>query len=59
MGEIALKNAKRPILKIKLTGDGDLERLIEIRNNAPDSRLVIDANEGWTEEHYKSYVPKC
>lgn len=58
MGEIALKNAKRPILKIKLTGDGDLERLIEIRNNAPDSRLVIDANEGWTEEHYKSYVPK-
>ena len=58
MGEIALKNANRPILKIKLSGDGDLERLIEIRNNAPESRLVIDANEGWTEEHYKIYVPE-
>ena len=58
MGEIALKNANRPILKIKLTGDGDLERLVEIRKNAPESRLVIDANEGWTPEHYKRYVPE-
>ena len=58
MGDIALKNANRPILKIKLTGDGDLERLIEIRKNAPQSRLVIDANEAWTPEHYQSYVPE-
>lgn len=58
MGDIALKNANRPILKIKLTGDGDLERLIEIRKNAPQSRLVIDANEAWTPEHYQRYVPE-
>ncbi|MBC8259932.1 MAG: dipeptide epimerase [SAR324 cluster bacterium] len=58
MGEIALKNADRPLLKIKLTGDGDLERLLEIRKNAPESRLVIDANEGWTPEHYQRYVPE-
>ena len=58
MGEIALKNANRPILKIKLTGDGDLERLIEIRKNAPESRLVIDANEAWTPEHFQRYVPE-
>ncbi|MED5402399.1 MAG: N-acetyl-D-Glu racemase DgcA [SAR324 cluster bacterium] len=58
MGDIALKNANRPILKIKLTGDGDLERLIEIRKNAPESRLVIDANEAWTPEHYQGYVPE-
>jgi len=58
MGDIALKNANRPILKIKLTGDGDLERLIEIRKNAPESRLVIDANEAWTQEHYQRYVPE-
>jgi len=58
MGDIALKNANRPILKIKLTGDGDLERLIEIRKNAPESRLVIDANEAWTPEHYQRYVPE-
>ena len=58
MGDIALKNANRPILKIKLTGDGDLERLIEIRKNAPESRMVIDANEAWTPEHYQRYVPE-
>jgi len=58
MGDIALKNANRPILKIKLTGNGDLERLIEIRKNAPESRLVIDANEAWTPEHYQRYVPE-
>ncbi len=58
MGDIALKNANRPILKIKLTGDGDLERLIEIRKNAPESRLVIDANEAWSPEHYQRYVPE-
>ena len=58
MGEIALKNSNRPILKIKLTGDGDLERLEAIRKNAPNSRLVIDANEAWTPEHYQRYVPE-
>ena len=58
MGKIAQKNSDRPILKIKLTGDGDLERLKAIRKNAPNSRLVIDANEAWTPEHYQRYVPE-
>ena len=58
MGKIAQKNSDRPILKIKLTGDGDLERLEAIRKNAPNSRLVIDANEAWTPEHYQRYVPE-
>ncbi len=58
MGEAAAKHANRPYLKIKLTGDGDLERLAAISEHAPDSRLVIDANEGWTLEHYRRFVPK-
>ena len=58
MGEIALKNANRPILKIKLTGEGDLERLVAIRKNAPETRLVVDANEAWTPEHFNRYVPE-
>ena len=58
MGEAAAKHAKRPNLKIKLTGDGDLERLAAISENAPDSRLVVDANEGWTPEHYQRFVPE-
>ena len=58
MGEAAAKHAKRPNLKIKLTGDGDLERLAAISENAPNSRLVVDANEGWTLEHYQRFVPE-
>ena len=58
MGEAAAKHASRPYLKIKLTGDGDLERLAVISEKAPNSRLVIDANEGWTPEHYQRFIPK-
>ena len=58
MGEAAVKHARRPILKIKLTGDGDLERLAAISENAPNSRLVVDANEGWTLEHFQRFVPE-
>ena len=58
MGDVALKNAQRPILKIKLTGEGDLERLEAIRKNAPETRLVVDANEAWTPEHFNRYVPE-
>ena len=58
MGDVALKNAQRPILKIKLAGEGDLERLVAIRKNAPETRLVVDANEAWTLEHFNRYVPE-
>ncbi len=58
MGEAAAKHAIRPYLKIKLTGDGDLERLAAISKNAPNSRLIVDANEGWTLEHYQRFVPE-
>jgi L-Ala-D/L-Glu epimerase len=48
MGEAAATNAHRPLLKIKLAGQGDLERVAAIRQNAPNSTLIVDANEGWT-----------
>jgi len=48
MGETARQNAQRPLLKIKLAGDGDLERVAAIRQNAPNATLIVDANEGWS-----------
>jgi L-alanine-DL-glutamate epimerase-like enolase superfamily enzyme len=48
----AAESAHRPLLKIKLGGEGDLDRLRAVREGAPQSRLVIDANEGWTVESY-------
>jgi L-alanine-DL-glutamate epimerase-like enolase superfamily enzyme len=48
MGRAAAANAERPLLKIKLAGADDLARVAAIRANAPDSTLIVDANEGWT-----------
>jgi len=48
MGRAAAQHADRPLLKIKLAGHADLDRVAAIRANAPDSTLIVDANEGWS-----------
>ncbi len=48
MGQAAAQHADRPLLKIKLAGHDDLDRVAAIRANAPDSTLIVDANEGWS-----------
>ncbi len=35
------------LLKLKLTGDGDRDRVAAVRAGAPDARLIVDANESW------------
>jgi L-Ala-D/L-Glu epimerase / N-acetyl-D-glutamate racemase len=47
MGAAARANAYRPLLKVKLAGEDTLDRLAAVRENAPDARLIVDANEGW------------
>ena len=37
-----------PILKLKLGGIGDAERMRAVRFARPDARLLVDANEAWT-----------
>lgn len=37
-----------PLLKLKLAGEGDRERVAAVRRGAPDARLIVDANEAWT-----------
>lgn len=36
-----------PLLKLKLGGEGDEERLAAIRRAVPEARLIADANEAW------------
>ena len=36
-----------PLLKLKLGGEGDAERLAAVRKAVPDARLIADANEAW------------
>jgi L-alanine-DL-glutamate epimerase-like enolase superfamily enzyme len=57
MGEAAAAQRKRPLLKLKVTGDGDLERVNAVRRNAPAARLIVDANEGWTPRHFAELAP--
>ena len=36
------------LLKCKLGGDNDVERIAAVRQGAPDARLIVDANESWS-----------
>lgn len=48
MGARAADLKTAPLLKIKLDANDVRQRLDSIRSNAPNARLVIDPNEGWT-----------
>lgn len=54
----AQANAWRPILKVKLGTPDDLPRLRAVREGAPDARLILDANEGWTAESWSALAPE-
>lgn len=45
-------------LKIKLSGEQDLERLTLIRRARPDVSLVVDANQAWTMAQLQELSPK-
>ena len=59
MGEAAARAAARPLLKLKLGREGDVERLRLVRRNAPESRLIVDANEGWTPDNLAAMLAAC
>ena len=50
MARAARAEAHRPLLKLKLAGEGDLDRVAAVRKAAPEARLIVDANEGWRED---------
>ena len=46
------------ILKLKLGGDDvDLARVEAVHEAAPAARLLIDANESWSPEHFREVAP--
>ena len=53
----AATHAHRPLLKIKLGTPDDMPRLEAVRRGAPDARIIVDANEGWTAEVYADLAP--
>ena len=59
MAAAAKAAAARAILKIKLGGDGDPERLRAVHEAAPLAELIVDANEGWTAANLEQNLAAC
>ncbi|WP_425078861.1 N-acetyl-D-Glu racemase DgcA [Ruegeria denitrificans] len=53
----AAENAHRPLLKIKLGTPDDMPRLEAVRAGAPNAKIIVDANEGWSAEVYADLAP--
>ena len=60
MARAARDAAAMPLLKLKLGGGDadDIVRVMRVRENAPDARLIVDANEGWTIEQLAVLAPQ-
>ncbi|MGE0063809.1 MAG: N-acetyl-D-Glu racemase DgcA [Xanthobacteraceae bacterium] len=59
MAEAAARSAARKLLKVKLGGDGDVARIAAVRAAAPQSDLIVDANEGWTAANLEANLAAC
>jgi L-Ala-D/L-Glu epimerase len=59
MGAAARDAAHRPLLKVKLGGAGDEERIAAVRRAAPQATLIVDANEAWTGGTLAANIAAC
>ncbi len=59
MEAAARKAAGRPLLKVKLGGAGDPERIAAVRRGAPKATLIADANEAWDEATLENSFAAC
>jgi L-alanine-DL-glutamate epimerase-like enolase superfamily enzyme len=57
MAAKATAAADLTLFKIKLDNDRPVERIAAIRKARPDSRLVVDANQGWNFSELKEFGP--
>ena len=55
----AAKSIAGRLLKLKLGGAGDLERLAAVHRARPDARLIVDGNEGMAEDSFAEFVSKA
>ena len=59
MAAAAVKASSRKLLKVKLGGDGDPERIRAVRKGAPNSELIVDANEAWHPDNLAANLTAC
>ncbi len=56
MGAAARQNSHRPLLKLKLDDEQIVERVQAVHGSAPDTALIVDANEAWSIELLEKVV---
>jgi L-alanine-DL-glutamate epimerase-like enolase superfamily enzyme len=56
MAAQARANSRRPLLKVKVGTDNDSARIHAVASSAPQSRIILDANEGWTPENIRQHL---
>ncbi|MEK1899949.1 MAG: N-acetyl-D-Glu racemase DgcA [Rhizobium sp.] len=56
MAAQAREHAQRPLLKVKVGTDDDESRIRAVRAAAPDSAIILDANEGWPEDRLEHHL---
>jgi L-alanine-DL-glutamate epimerase-like enolase superfamily enzyme len=59
MAAAAEEAAWRPLLKIKLGGGDDRQRIAAVRRLAPRTELIVDANEGWNADNVARNLAAC
>ena len=57
MATAAKRLSKAPLIKVKLDAELITKRMQAIHDNAPNARLIIDPNEGWTFDQLKAVAP--
>ncbi len=59
MATAAAAAGARPLLKVKLAGEGDPARIAAVRAAAPDATLIVDANEAWDRSTLERNLAAC
>lgn len=49
MARAATAASQYSLLKLKLTGEDDIERVTAVRRARPDAHLIVDANQAWND----------
>ncbi|MBX7249146.1 MAG: dipeptide epimerase [Caulobacteraceae bacterium] len=58
MAAAARANAERPLLKLKIGGRDDVDRVAAVRGAAPNASLIVDANESLVFAEFQRLAPE-
>ncbi len=56
MAKSAQRLGQYSLLKLKLAGDGDLDRVQAVRRVRPDADIIVDANQAWSEQQLGEFI---